>query len=179
MENISKKKEVIIAKSERVVISLGSNIEDRKENLLRGIELWREAAGVNVLAVSSIIETEPVAAPGEIFTHDFLNMCIICDVMLNPVNLLDLCHEIEEKCGRDRASETDRGNRDRTLDCDIIFYGDREIALSFPELIIPHLRWSEREFVIMPMMELIEYLTEWQINEVNKINQNHIPDKTR
>ncbi|MCX6644909.1 MAG: 2-amino-4-hydroxy-6-hydroxymethyldihydropteridine diphosphokinase [bacterium] len=151
---------------ERAVIAMGSNIEDRWSYLQKGLDLWRNSGGVNVLAVSSIIETKPVAEHGEIFDLDFLNLCFVCDVTLSPLELMDLCHKIEKKCGRDRDREKKSGNRDRTLDCDIIFYGDREIVHTSPELIIPHPRWKGRDFVVKPMMELREYLTEWQAGRI-------------
>lgn len=152
--------------SERAVIAMGSNIEDRMEHLQKGLDLWRNSDGVDVLAVSSIIETEPVAEQGESYNLDFLNLVFVCDVTLSPIELLEICHEIEKNCGRDRDAEKKRGNRDRTLDCDIIFYGDREISSISPDLVIPHPRWKERDFVMKPMMELREYLTDWQAGQI-------------
>lgn len=147
---------------ERAVISLGSNIEDRRENLQKGLNLWRDSDGVDVIAISSISETKPVAEPGEVYDGNFLNLCFVCDVTLSPVDLLTRCYEIEEKCGRNREVDIKMGHRNRTLDCDIIFYGSHELVYKFPFLIIPHPRWHEREFVVKPLKELVDNLTDWQ-----------------
>lgn len=151
---------------ERAVISLGSNIDDRMKYIQKCIDIWRESRDVDVIAVSSIFETVPVHKPGDKFDGDFLNACIVCDVLLSPLGLLELCQIIERKCGRDRELEKVTGRGNRTLDCDIIFYGDHEIHHATPDLVIPHPRWHEREFVIKPMMALMEHLTAWQAGEL-------------
>lgn len=154
---------------ERAVISLGSNIDDRMKYIQKGTDIWRESRDVDVIAVSSIYETVPVRMAGDKFDSDFLNAIIICDVMLSPLDLLELCQIIERKCGRDRELEKVTGRGNRALDCDIIFYGDQNIELTTPDLVIPHPRWKEREFVIKPMKDIRGHLKDWQAGELGKV----------
>ncbi len=156
---------------ERAVISLGSNIDDRMKYIQKGTDIWRESRDVDVIAVSSTYETEPVRMAGDKFDSDFLNAIIICDVMLSPLDLLELCQIIERKCGRDRELEKVTGRGNRALDCDIIFYGDHEIKHPSPDLVIPHPRWHDREFVIKPMKDVRGHLTNWQAGELGKVTE--------
>ena len=74
--------------------------------------------------------------------------------------LLKTSKGIEEKCGRDRNYNYREEKRNRTLDCDIIFYGD--IKLNEADLVIPHPEWQERAFVILPIMDVLDHLTPHQ-----------------
>ncbi len=154
------------SRGKRAVIGLGSNIADRLTHLQRGLDLWRLADGVEVLAWSRVYESEPV---GENFDDNFLNAVIVVQTILGPEELLRTCHEIEEKCGRDRSEEARTGKGNRTLDCDIIFLGNDEIELVVREtggesavLTIPHRRWKDRAFVVMPLVDVMDKLTPHQ-----------------
>jgi 2-amino-4-hydroxy-6-hydroxymethyldihydropteridine diphosphokinase len=136
----------------RSLIALGSNIPDRLSWLQTGIDLLRESSDISVIHISHVYECPPV---GEGLSGDFLNAVAAVDTPLSPHDLLDLCLEIEKKCHRNRTY-----SRNRTLDLDVIFHGD-SIVLE-PDLIVPHPRWSERAFVVVPLLDVIDFLTEWQ-----------------
>jgi 2-amino-4-hydroxy-6-hydroxymethyldihydropteridine diphosphokinase len=143
---------------ETVVIAMGSNVPDRMMYLQCGLEGWKSIDGIEVRAVSRIYESPPV---GEGLEGDFFNMVIVIGTSLPPESILNKCHEIESGCGRDRQLEANSEfPRNRTLDCDVIFYGDAEIETE--RLVVPHPRWQDRTFVVMPLNDVIEHLTAHQ-----------------
>jgi 2-amino-4-hydroxy-6-hydroxymethyldihydropteridine diphosphokinase len=157
----------------RAVIGLGSNIPDRHHWLCSGLALFSHAEKVEVVAWSDICESAPI---GENLNGDFLNAVIVIDTTLGPSELLRLCHEIEDQCGRDRNLEKISGKRNRTLDCDVIFYGDmtRENSIDDPNAevpVIPHPHWSEREFVVLPLLDVFDHLTEHQKRLVQDVTK--------
>jgi 2-amino-4-hydroxy-6-hydroxymethyldihydropteridine diphosphokinase len=127
-------------------LGLGSNVGDRASHLRAAVEMLRER-GVEVEAVSSTYETEPV---GEVLDQaDFLNAAIRVRTELEPEALLDLCKEIE--VARGRALEAPR-HSPRPLDVDLLLLGDLE--LSSERLTLPHPEVSSRRFVLAPLLEL-------------------------
>ena len=102
---------------------------------------------VRIVRVSSIHETEPVEAPRG--SPDFLNMVIVGRTALAPHALLREMLAIEARLGRRRSVR----NAPRVIDLDLIFYGARNIHT--PDLIVPHPRWMERDFVIEPLREVM------------------------
>jgi 2-amino-4-hydroxy-6-hydroxymethyldihydropteridine diphosphokinase len=127
-------------------LGLGSNVGDRAAHLRAAIELLRER-GVEVEAVSSAYETEPV---GEILDQpDFLNAAIRIRTELEPEGLLDLCKEVE--AARGRALDAPR-HSPRPLDVDLLLLGD--IELSTDRLTLPHPEVTSRRFVLAPLLEL-------------------------
>lgn len=127
-------------------LGLGSNVGDREGHLRAAIAMLRER-GVEVEAVSSLYETEPV---GEVLDQpDFLNAAIRIRTELEPEALLDLCKEIEAKRGR--ALDTAR-HSPRPIDVDLLLLGD--LQLSTERLTIPHLEVTSRRFVLAPLLEL-------------------------
>jgi 2-amino-4-hydroxy-6-hydroxymethyldihydropteridine diphosphokinase len=132
-------------------LGLGSNVGDRAGHLRAAIELLGER-GVEVEAVSSAYETEPV---GEVLDQpDFLNAAIRICTDLEPEKLLDAC----------KAVETERGRRldgprhsPRPLDVDLLLLGD--IELSTDRLTLPHPEVTTRRFVLAPLLELDPGLT--------------------
>ncbi len=127
----------------RAYLGLGANIGDRRKNLETALDLLSEK--LQIVRVSSLYDTAPV---GEIDQPRFLNM--VCEVytILTPAELLELAKSIEMKLGRKRS----RRNAPRTIDIDILFYGDRIIET--PEVVIPHPRLTKRAFVLVPMAEI-------------------------
>lgn len=132
----------------RVFVALGSNQGDRRAHLEGAVEALRAADGVRVLRVSPWIETRAEGGPqGQ---PDFLNGCLEAETTLAPGDFLWLLQRIETQYGRSRASEVRHGPR--TLDLDLLLYGDEEIEE--PGLSVPHPRMEERLFVLEPLAAL-------------------------
>ena len=132
-------------------LGLGSNVGDRKQSLRAAIRLLGER-GVEVEAVSSAYETEPV---GEVLDQpDFLNAAIRVRTELEPEALLDLCKEIEAERGRTLDALR---HSPRPLDVDLLMLGDLE--LSTDRLTLPHPEVTSRRFVLAPLLELDPELT--------------------
>jgi 2-amino-4-hydroxy-6-hydroxymethyldihydropteridine diphosphokinase len=127
-------------------LGVGSNVGDRVSHLRGAIDDLRKR-GVEVEAVSSTYETEPV---GEILDQpDFLNAAIRVRTSLEPVDLLDLCKVIEAEHGR--AFDGPR-HGPRPIDIDLLLLGD--IQMSNDRLTLPHREVSTRRFVLVPLLEL-------------------------
>jgi 2-amino-4-hydroxy-6-hydroxymethyldihydropteridine diphosphokinase len=127
-------------------LGLGSNVGDREEHLRAAIRLLGEH-GVEVEAVSSLYETEPV---GEILDQpDFLNAVARIRTNLEPEQLLDLCKTIELEQGRVFGAPR---HGPRPLDLDLLLLGDLE--LQGERLTLPHAEVTSRRFVLAPLLEL-------------------------
>ena len=137
--------------SERVkaYLSLGSSVGDRYETLKRAVKLLGDTRGIEVEKVSEFIETEPYGGVAE---NKFLNGAVCVSTFLPPHALLDEIHRIEAECGRVRKVRWE----DRTLDIDIIFYGDKKI--SDETLTVPHPEYSNRDFVLKPLKSIAPHL---------------------
>ena len=127
-----------------VHLGLGSNLGDRLGYLERAIEQMREA-GINVLRVSDIYETEPVDFAGQPW---FLNCVVEAETEAMPRQLLRRLQRIETNLGRRRG--VPRGAR--TIDIDILLFGRH--VIDGADLIVPHPRMHERRFVLEPLREL-------------------------
>jgi 2-amino-4-hydroxy-6-hydroxymethyldihydropteridine diphosphokinase len=125
-------------------IGLGSNLGDRQEHLRRGL-LGLEQGGLELLAVSSVWETEPVDAP---CGGQFLNMAVRFRAEHEPRRVLELLMEIERREGRERLVR----NGPRTLDLDLLTLGDLELLRRGLQL--PHPRMWSRSFVLEPLAEV-------------------------
>ncbi len=136
-----------VAKPVRAFLGLGSNIGDRVGHLQRAVQRLceKEDGEIAVAAVSSVYETEPV---GGVEQDAFLNIVIELETTLEPLDLLAVCHELEQEAHRTREIRWGP----RTLDVDVLLYGDRQIDT--PDLIVPHPRMTERNFVMIPVLEL-------------------------
>lgn len=127
-------------------LGLGSNVGDREGHLRAAIRMLGER-GVEVEAVSSAYETEPV---GEVLDQpDFLNAAIRVRTDLEPEDLLDLCKAIEIEQGRMFGGPR---HGPRPLDVDLLLLGDLE--LSTERLTLPHPEVTSRRFVLAPLLEL-------------------------
>jgi 2-amino-4-hydroxy-6-hydroxymethyldihydropteridine diphosphokinase len=124
-------------------LGLGSNLGDRKQNLVQALELMSEHAVVE--QVSSVYETEPVGYKEQPL---FLNAVCRISTELNPKQLLRLAKKIEAKLGRKPSF----ANAPRPIDIDILFYGNE--VFSSKELTVPHPRLAERAFVLVPLAEI-------------------------
>ncbi|WP_315833975.1 2-amino-4-hydroxy-6-hydroxymethyldihydropteridine diphosphokinase [Bradyrhizobium prioriisuperbiae] len=130
-----------------VLIALGGNVGDVRQTFGRAIPTICGMAQAGLLARSSDYQTP---AWGNEEQPPFINACILIDTDLDPHALLFSLHKVEKKFGRDRAKETHWGPR--TLDLDILAYGDERIDQ--PGLTIPHPRLFERAFVLVPLAEI-------------------------
>ncbi len=128
-----------------VVIALGSNLGDRRYNLLRAVHALHEI--VRVVRVSAIHESAAVDAPAG--SPPFLNMVIVGHTTLEPEELLKQLLTIERRLGR--APRRVR-NEPRIIDLDLIVYSGRRVRT--PSLTVPHPRAHERAFVIEPLAEV-------------------------
>jgi 2-amino-4-hydroxy-6-hydroxymethyldihydropteridine diphosphokinase len=127
-------------------LGLGSNVGEREANLRRALEALREH-GVEVQAVSSVYETEPV---GEIADQpDFLNAVARVRTTLDPGELLDLCKAIEAELGRMFGGPR---HGPRPIDIDLLLLGDTELRTE--RLTLPHPEVTSRRFVLEPLLEL-------------------------
>lgn len=125
-------------------LSLGSNLENKIRNLARAGRLLRES-GVEVLAASSIYLTEPVDYADQPW---FANQVVEVRSALDPPAFLRLAKSIEKKMKR--VPRVDKGPR--TIDIDILFAGD--LVIDLPDLVIPHPRLAQRNFVLAPFCEI-------------------------
>lgn len=125
-------------------LSLGSNLGRRPANLARARRLL-ERHGVEVLAASSIYETEPVDYTDQPW---FLNQVLKARSQLDPASLLRLAKAIEAEMKR--RPTVAKGPR--TIDIDILFAAD--LVLETPRLVIPHPRLERRNFVLVPLKEI-------------------------
>ena len=127
-----------------VYLGLGSNVGDRERMLQAAIDRL-QSAELRILHTSSIYETEPQGRRNQRW---FLNMVVEAETELFPRQLLGRIAKIEQELGRRRML----ANGPRTIDIDILFYGN--FVVETPELKIPHPRFAERRFVLAPMVEL-------------------------
>jgi 2-amino-4-hydroxy-6-hydroxymethyldihydropteridine diphosphokinase len=132
-----------------VVIALGSNLGDRRYNLLRAIHELR--CSVRVVRVSSIHETAPVDAPKG--SPPFLNAVLAGYTLLEPLALLDELLALEQRLGRVRRGIR---NEPRMIDLDLILHGATRMHTR--RLTLPHPRAHQREFVLRPMREISMHL---------------------
>lgn len=135
----------VTAEKERVYLSLGSSMGDKKGYLDTAIKMLAETRGITVKKVSSYIGTEPY---GGVAQNGFLNCAAEIETYLTPRQLLEEIHRIEAACGRVRTVRWG----DRTLDIDIIFFGRKTVWEE--DLQIPHPEYFKRAFVLEPLNEI-------------------------
>ncbi len=130
-------------------LSLGTNLGDKRRNLLEAIKRINKSVGA-VLRQSAFICTSPVDFISE---HDFLNAAILVETSLSPVECLHVTQQIEREMGRTRKS-VGGIHFDRVIDIDLLLYDN--VTLSTPELTLPHPKMHERDFVMIPLSEIID-----------------------
>jgi 2-amino-4-hydroxy-6-hydroxymethyldihydropteridine diphosphokinase len=128
----------------RVAIALGSNLGDRDAHLRTALEALVPA--FSNLRVSSFYETDPVDVPGP--QPMFLNAAATGESDLSARRILDALLSVEQQLGRERPY----GGAPRTIDLDLILYGDS--VINAPGLTVPHPRFRERRFVLEPLVEI-------------------------
>jgi 2-amino-4-hydroxy-6-hydroxymethyldihydropteridine diphosphokinase len=135
----------------RGYLGLGSNVGDRRGNLLAAV---RElpARGVRVLASSSVYETEPVGLVLD--QRDFYNACLRVETVHRPEDLLDACKAVERSLGREPGGVR---HGPRPIDVDVLLLGD--LRFESDRLTLPHPVLTSRRFVLVPLLELDPELT--------------------
>ena len=127
-------------------MALGSNLGDRDRQLAAALAALSATDGIEVVAVSPVYETDPVGPPPQ---GAYLNAAARLRTALTPGALMGRLLEIEAAQGRSRGSTRDAP---RTLDLDLLFYGDQ--TLREPDLELPHPRLADRPFVLEPLCDL-------------------------
>lgn len=126
-------------------IGIGSNLGDPIDHVLYGIRELGHIADTDCVAHSSLYASPPMGPPQQ---PDYVNAVAWLETRLAPLDLLDALHTIELAHGRVRGEHWGA----RTLDLDILLYGDRRINCE--RLVVPHSGLHERAFVLYPLLEL-------------------------
>ena len=130
----------------RAYVGLGANLGDRERTLRAAVDALAGEAGIELVAVSTLRETEPVGVADQ---PRFLNGAAELETSLAARELLERLLAVERRFGRVRSSGE---HGPRTLDLDLLLYGDEVIGE--PGLTVPHPRLHERRFVLEPLAEL-------------------------
>jgi|JI10StandDraft_1071094.scaffolds.fasta_scaffold739049_2 2-amino-4-hydroxy-6-hydroxymethyldihydropteridine diphosphokinase len=131
----------------RAYIGLGSNLDQPEQQIERAVAALRELASTRLIELSPLYQSKPWGDPDQ---GDFTNAVAMVDTGLSPQALLESLLAIEQQQGRDRRSA--RRNGPRTLDLDLLCYGDW--VIDQPGLQLPHPRMAERAFVLVPLSDL-------------------------
>ncbi|MGL5478096.1 MAG: 2-amino-4-hydroxy-6-hydroxymethyldihydropteridine diphosphokinase [Clostridium sp.] len=126
-------------------LSIGSNIGNKEENLSLAIDYINSIEGTKVLKISDFIKTEPWGYENQ---EEFLNGALKVKTRLNPRDFMKELLKIEEKMKRERIIKWGP----RIIDLDIIFFDD--LVTDFEDLVLPHPRMEEREFVLVPLNQI-------------------------
>lgn len=132
-------------KKEPVLLSLGSNLGERTQNITRAIELLSKEKIIENIQISSYYETEPLGYSNQ---PNFINVVVTGETNLSAENLLKECKRIEKRLGRQIRPRW----HEREIDIDIILYSDKIIQTE--ELQIPHPELKHRKFVLIPANEI-------------------------
>ena len=155
-----------------VYLGLGSNEGDRESNIRLALSMLDDVDGVSVVKVSDLIETEPWGFNADV---KFLNCAaeVFVNEQVTPLSLLKECKRIEESMGRDEVIEfDDEGKRiyhSRPIDIDILLYGNQNIDNE--TLTIPHPLMAERDFVMIPLKQIVSDEEKVAFPEVFKRNR--------
>jgi 2-amino-4-hydroxy-6-hydroxymethyldihydropteridine diphosphokinase len=126
-------------------IGLGANLGDRKQNILRALEMLSGSRGIRLETVSTFLETDPIGLKDQ---PPYLNCVAEIVTTLDPADLQEACQSIEQRLGRRRALRW----APRTIDLDILLYGSKPVRNA--NLVIPHPEIANRPFVQAALREL-------------------------
>ncbi|MDO5553173.1 MAG: 2-amino-4-hydroxy-6-hydroxymethyldihydropteridine diphosphokinase [Planctomycetia bacterium] len=129
------------------LLGLGSNRGDRRKYLAAARVLLEKTPGIVIRQFSSLYETLPQGGPAQ--QRNYYNATALVETTLTPRELLAATQNVEAQLHRKRTVHWGP----RTIDVDILLYNDLEV--NEPDLIVPHPRWSEREFVLVPAVETL------------------------
>ncbi len=144
----------------KVFIGLGSNLDDPLSQLKKAIEYLKQHEMLNVINISNFYSSPPMGPQDQ---PDFINAVVEIATSLSAEQLLDELQKIERQQGRERKQHWGA----RTLDLDILLYGNK--VINTERLIVPHRGISERNFVLYPLNDLVE--KNFRISGLGKINE--------
>ena len=140
-------------------LSLGANIGNREQTIHQALQMIEQQIG-HVLRCSSFYYSAPCGFDSE---NEFCNICCAMETCLEPQEVLERTQQIEQQLGRIYKSDHHSVHpiyKDRTIDIDLILAFDnnlREITINSPTLTLPHLHWKERDFVTIPLSEILNH----------------------
>ena len=132
-----------------VYLGLGSNLGNKEQHITTAVKHIEQRVG-KVRRLSSLLKTEPW---GFTSPHSFVNAAVSIDTILSPHEVLEATQQIERDMGREQKSMNGEYH-DRIIDIDILLYDDMEI--NEKDLTIPHPLMHQRDFVMIPLREIIE-----------------------
>ena len=136
------------AKTTDTYIGLGANLGDAVSHVLRALTRLGQLPGTRLVQRSSLFRSAPIDADGD----DFVNAVALLQTTLGAQELLHELQQIEHEFGRERPYP----NAPRTLDLDVLLYGDQRITAN--NLIVPHPRLAQRAFALIPLLQLDPFL---------------------
>ncbi|MBN2097495.1 MAG: 2-amino-4-hydroxy-6-hydroxymethyldihydropteridine diphosphokinase [Candidatus Omnitrophica bacterium] len=145
-------------------LGLGSNLGKRRGNIFQALAYLKQDPAIKVLKISSIIETKPQDLSPQ---PKFLNAVAKIETSYNAQKLLKRLQQIEVKLGRPSPHPK---NHPRSIDLDILFYGDSKIDEE--NLKIPHPLIGQRDFVVQPLLEVAPEL----LGTLSRLQKGHFPD---
>jgi len=152
----------------KIILSLGSNIGDRKSNLETAINQINKFSAIK--KISSIYESEPILLKDQ---DNFYNLVLEIDYKKSVIELLQSTKDVERRMGRKKTVKYGP----RIIDIDIVFFNNQ--IVNSKDLVVPHYDWSNRVFVVKPLSELFkefnmqDYKLDVQkINKVGMVNTN-------
>lgn len=137
--------QLIVKKKVQVLLSIGSNLGIKKENIKKAYNLLKETSTINNANISSFYLTEPIGFKNQPW---FLNVAVSGYTLIDLNNFIEICKSIEYSIGRKKREKW----HEREIDIDILFYGDLLLETKF--MTIPHKRMHERRFVLQPASEI-------------------------
>lgn len=132
----------------RCYVGIGSNLGDAQDNVRRAVARLSELPDTRLVGQSSLYRTAPVDAGGD----DFINAVACIETPMTPDELLHALRTIEAEFGRERPFR----NAPRTLDLDLLLYGQQTI--SSESLEVPHPRMTQRAFVLIPLLQVDPFI---------------------
>jgi len=151
----------------KIYIALGSNLDEPSEQIYKAINSIDAVDDLSVTHISSLYKTKPI---GKIDQPDFINAVIEVEGDISPENLHAALQAIETQAGRIRIEL----NEPRTLDLDILLIDD--LIMKTKKLTVPHPRMHQRQFVIVPLLEINQKVNIPGIGPINKILKS-LPDQ--
>ena len=148
----------------KIILSLGSNIGDKKSNLETAINQINKFSTIK--KVSSIYESDPILLKDQ---DNFFNLVLEIDYKKTVIELLETTKDVERRMGRKKTVKYGP----RIIDIDIVFFNNQ--IVNSKDLVIPHYDWSNRVFVVKPLSELFEEFNmqdyKLDIQKINKVGR--------